>query len=43
MDIDILSQDIIGPHLQGLTVLSSEYPKFGMAESSDLDSIFNGI
>ena len=41
MDIDILSQDIIGPHLQGLTVLSSEYPKFGMAESSDLDRIFS--
>ena len=41
MDIDILSQDIIGPHLQGLTVLSSEYPKFGMAESSDLDRVFS--
>ena len=41
MDIDILSQDIIGPHLQGLTVLSSEYPKFGMTESSELDRIFS--
>ena len=41
MDIDILSQDIIGPHLQGLTVLSSEYPQFGMTESSDLDRIFS--
>ncbi len=41
IDIDILSQDIIGPHLQGLTVLSSEYPKFGMAESSDLDRVFS--
>ena len=41
MDIDILSQDIIGPHLQGLTVLSSEYPKFGMTESSDLDRVFS--
>ncbi len=41
MDVDILSQDIIGPHLQGLTVLSSEYPKFGMAESSDLDRVFS--
>ncbi len=41
MDIDILSQDIIGPHLQGLIVLSSEYPKFGMAESSDLDRVFS--
>ena len=40
MDIDILSQDIIGPHLQGLTVLSSEYPKFGMTESSELDRIY---
>ena len=41
MDIDILSQDIIGPHLQGLTVLSSEYPKFGITESSELDRIFS--
>ena len=41
MDIDILSQDIIGPHLQGLTVLSSEYPKFGMTESSELDRIYS--
>ena len=41
MDIDVLSQDIIGPHLQGLTVLSSEYPKFGMTESSELDRIFS--
>ena len=41
MDIDILSQDIIGPHLQGLIVLSSEYPQFGMTESSDLDRIFS--
>ncbi len=41
MDIDILSQDIIGPHLQGLTVLSSEYPNFGMTESSELDRIFS--
>jgi hypothetical protein len=41
MDIDILAQDIIGPHLQGLTVLSSEYPKFGMANSSDLDRVFS--
>ncbi len=41
MDIDILSQDIIGPHLQGLTVLSSEYPKFGITESSDLDRIYS--
>ena len=41
IDIDILSQDIIGPHLQGLTVLSSEYPKFGMSESSDLDRVFS--
>ena len=40
MDIDILAQDIIGPHLQGLTVLSSEYPKFGITESSDLDRIY---
>tara|TARA_A100001011_G_scaffold106710_1_gene113051 strand:+ start:695 stop:2545 length:1851 start_codon:yes stop_codon:yes gene_type:complete len=41
MDIDVLSQDIIGPHLQGLTVLSSEYPKFGMTETSELDRIFS--
>ena len=41
MDIDILAQDIIGPHLQGLTVLSSEYPKFGITESSDLDRIYS--
>ena len=41
MDIDILAQDIIGPHLQGLTVLSSEYPKFGMTNSSDLDRVFS--
>ena len=41
MDIDILSQDIIGPHLQGLTVLSSEYPKFGITESSELDRIYS--
>ena len=41
MDIDILAQDIIGPHLQGLTVLSSEYPKFGMTESSELDRIYS--
>ncbi len=41
MDIDILSQDIIGPHLQGLTVLSSEYPKFGMTKSSEYDRIFS--
>jgi hypothetical protein len=41
MDIDILTQDIIGPHLQGLTVLSSEYPKFGMTESSELDRIYS--
>ena len=41
MDIDILGQDIIGPHLQGLTVLSSEYPKFGITESSELDRIFS--
>ena len=41
MDIDILGQDIIGPHLQGLTVLSSEYPKFGMTESSELDRIYS--
>jgi len=41
MNIDILAQDIIGPHLQGLTVLSSEYPKFGITESSDLDRIYS--
>ncbi|MFL3013431.1 MAG: hypothetical protein ACJZ19_02550 [Candidatus Neomarinimicrobiota bacterium] len=41
LDIDILSQNIIGPHLQGLIVLSSEYPKFGMTESSELDRIFS--
>ncbi len=41
MDIDILRQDIIGPHLQGLTVLSSEYPKFGMTESSELDRVYS--
>jgi len=41
MDIDILAQDIIGPHLQGLTVLSSEYPKFGMTNSSELDRVFS--
>jgi len=41
MDIDILGQDIIGPHLQGLTVLSSEYPKFGMTESSELDRVYS--
>ena len=41
MDIDILAQDIIGPHLQGMTVLSSEYPKFGITESSDLDRIYS--
>ena len=41
MDIDILAQDIIGPHLQGLTVLSSEYPKFGMTNSSDMDRVFS--
>ena len=41
IDIDILGQDIIGPHLQGLTVLSSEYPKFGITESSDLDRIYS--
>jgi hypothetical protein len=41
MDIDILAQDIIGPHLQGLTVLSSEYPKFGVTESSELDRIYS--
>ncbi len=41
MDIDILAQDIIGPHLKGLTVLSSEYPKFGITESSDLDRIYS--
>ena len=41
MDIDILAQDIIGPHLQGLTVLSSEYPKFGVTKSSDLDRIYS--
>ena len=41
MDIDILGQDIIGPHLQGLTVLSSEYPKFGITESSEMDRIYS--
>ena len=41
MDINILAQDIIGPHLQGLTVLSSEYPKFGVTKSSDLDRIYS--
>ena len=41
IDIDILGQDIIVRHLQGLTVLSSEYPKFGMTESSELDRIYS--
>ena len=41
MDIDILGQDIIGPHLQGLTVLSSEYPKYGITESSELDRVYS--
>ncbi|OUW78270.1 MAG: hypothetical protein CBD77_04585 [bacterium TMED217] len=41
IDIDILSQDIIGPHLQGLTVLSSEYPKFGVTQSSELDRVYS--
>jgi len=41
MDIDILGQDIIGPHLQGLTVLSSEYPKFGLTKSSELDRVYS--
>ena len=41
LDIDILAQEIIGPHLQGLTVLSSEYPKFGINENSLLDRIYS--
>ena len=40
-DLEVLNQDVIGPHVQGLSILSSSRPTVGMSKNAKLDAAYS--
>ena len=40
-DFDVLNQDVIGPHVQGLSILSSMSPSVGISKNANLNTFYS--